>query len=290
METIGETLKKARLAKGLTIDELQRTTKIQKRYLLALEDNRFDMLPGSYYARNFIRQYSQAVGIDGDYMVDVYDGIAPTRKRQEENLPGSRVELNRKRHSPVKETPKSLIPKIILTVVSLLIISVVVYLTLRENSEKQLIDQNKNVVIEGSIDSSVSDVKTTESKSKESSTVETEESSEPEKQTITVDSEVGNESQITIKNAENPAKVSFEGINGNCWLGILIDGQYVFDYTLSAGGTTETVLPNNIVNATIVLGASNNVILNINGQKVDFNQNNTNVVKRNLNLTISYVE
>lgn len=290
METIGETLKKARLAKGLTIDELQRTTKIQKRYLHALEDNRFDMLPGTYYARNFIRQYSQAVGLDGDYMVDVYDGIAPTRKKQEEGVHSSRVELNRKRHSSDKQPPKSLVPKIILTVVSLLIISVVVYLTLRENSEKQMIEKNKNVVVEGSIDSSVPDMETTESESKESSTEETEESSEPEKQMITIDSEVGNESQITIKNAENPIKVSFEGINGNCWLGILINGQYVFEHTLTAGAKTETTLPENIANATIVLGASNNAILNINGQKVDFNQNNTNIVKRNLNLTISYIE
>ena len=63
---VGERLKEARQAKGYTLDDLQQITKIQKRYLVAIEEGNLNVLPGNFYARAFIKQYADTVGLNGD--------------------------------------------------------------------------------------------------------------------------------------------------------------------------------------------------------------------------------
>lgn len=70
--SIGETLRDARIAKGYTLDDLQQTTKIQKRYLIAIEDGNFADLPGDFYVRAFIKQYADTVGLDGNELLESY--------------------------------------------------------------------------------------------------------------------------------------------------------------------------------------------------------------------------
>ncbi len=72
MSGIGEKLRKAREAKGLSISDIENTTKIQSRYLEAIENNEFDKLPGDFYVRAFIRQYAQIVGLDGKELLNEY--------------------------------------------------------------------------------------------------------------------------------------------------------------------------------------------------------------------------
>lgn len=97
METIGERLKKARLEKGYTMDELQQLTKIQRQYLEALEENEFEKLPGSYYARNFIRQYAKTVDLNPDEMVTIYDGKTPKAPVVVDEVNHSRKALHQKK-------------------------------------------------------------------------------------------------------------------------------------------------------------------------------------------------
>lgn len=69
MNEIGQKLREARIEKGYTLDDLQQITKIQKRYLIAIEEGNFDALPGSFYVRAFIKQYAQTVGLDNDALL-----------------------------------------------------------------------------------------------------------------------------------------------------------------------------------------------------------------------------
>ncbi len=66
MTELGQKLKEARGTKGLSIDQLHEITKIQKRHLVAIEEGSYDVLPGAFYARAFIKQYADAVGLNGE--------------------------------------------------------------------------------------------------------------------------------------------------------------------------------------------------------------------------------
>ncbi len=66
---IGVLLKEAREEKGFTLDNIQEKTKIQKRYLVAIEQDDFSALPGKFYARAFIREYAEAIDLDPEVVL-----------------------------------------------------------------------------------------------------------------------------------------------------------------------------------------------------------------------------
>jgi len=70
---IGSSLRDARVRSGLDFPDLEQRTKIRPKYLRALEDERFDILPAPTYVRGFLRAYADALGLDGQPFVDEYN-------------------------------------------------------------------------------------------------------------------------------------------------------------------------------------------------------------------------
>ena len=64
MSELGSRLKQARLAKGVSLRQIEATTKISVGALEALEKNDYARLPGGIFARSFVRAYAVAVGLD----------------------------------------------------------------------------------------------------------------------------------------------------------------------------------------------------------------------------------
>lgn len=77
---IGDRLKEARLEKGYTLEDLQQKTKIQRRYLIAIEEGKVEDLPDRYSVKAFIRQYAAAVELDGDVLIG---GDVPVNMRSD---------------------------------------------------------------------------------------------------------------------------------------------------------------------------------------------------------------
>jgi hypothetical protein len=73
MFDIGSSLREARLRQELDFPELEERTKIRPKYLRALEDERFDLLPAPTYVKGFLRSYAEALGLDGQPYVDEYN-------------------------------------------------------------------------------------------------------------------------------------------------------------------------------------------------------------------------
>jgi len=69
MAELGRVLFQARVARGLTIEEAERDTRISKRYLEALEREDFSAFPAPFYARAFLRTYAQYLGLDANQLL-----------------------------------------------------------------------------------------------------------------------------------------------------------------------------------------------------------------------------
>lgn len=92
MGEIGEILKSAREKKGISLREAEEDTKIRYKYLEALEEENFDVIPGTVYTKGFIRNYANYLGLDGDQLLAAFKELY---REQDEDAP--REELV---HSP----------------------------------------------------------------------------------------------------------------------------------------------------------------------------------------------
>jgi len=82
MHTLGEQLRRAREAQGLSIDQIEEITLINARHLEAIERGDLDTLPRPYI-RAFVREYAALVGLDPDALLQQLD----TRKAEREGQP-----------------------------------------------------------------------------------------------------------------------------------------------------------------------------------------------------------
>ncbi|MBB6282231.1 helix-turn-helix domain-containing protein [Geobacillus subterraneus] len=91
MTELGKRLREAREEKQISLDELQEMTKIQKRYLIGIEEGNYAIMPGNFYVRAFIRQYAEAVGLDPDELFEQYKQDIPQSYQDDIPQPLSRV-------------------------------------------------------------------------------------------------------------------------------------------------------------------------------------------------------
>lgn len=73
MFEIGNTLREARLRRGLDILQCETETKIRAKYLRAMEDENFDLMPSPTYVRGFLRTYADFLDLDGQLVLDEYE-------------------------------------------------------------------------------------------------------------------------------------------------------------------------------------------------------------------------
>lgn len=69
---VGDLLRKTREEKNMTLEDVSEETKIQKRYLKALEEERYEELPGEVHVKGFMRNYCRTIGLNPDEVVEMY--------------------------------------------------------------------------------------------------------------------------------------------------------------------------------------------------------------------------
>jgi len=287
VDTIGEQLKHARLKKGLTIEDLQKITKIQRRYLSALENNDFDAMPSAYYTRTFIRQYAEAVGLNARPLIRRFEGKPD---ESYDKLPSAKPVKGSRKEKHQKEAKKqagfkTYLPVIILSLVVIAIVFTIIYAIRLDTASGPLVPKPEKTVI---LDDSSTESSQTQSSSEEKETESSEKTTESSKKKETKENQFSITSDATDaitysgKEVSTPVKIDFKAENGPVWIGLQQAGSNAiyYQYTLQPGETISSDVPDGSKGIDIIVGASNNLSVSVNGQALEFNKANPTTGKK----------
>ncbi|WP_226675401.1 helix-turn-helix domain-containing protein [Mesobacillus jeotgali] len=276
MTELGNILKEAREAKGLSLDELQSITKIQKRYLLGIEEGNYSMMPGKFYVRAFIKQYAEAVGLDPEQLFEQHKNEIPSTYNEELPEQLSRVQ-SRKSISPETSKVLDFLPKLLIAIFMIGAIALVWYLIVKSAGDGA--DQPANTdkskpnfeETEEFADGS-GDEDTGEEEEAAEEEEPTEEEAEPETpaQEITVASNSGSNTVYELKGAETFV-IKIVSL-GQTWVGLSNgSGKTIFQETLVKGkNESRTEDLSNEAKAVINIGRAPDTEIYVNDQKLEY--------------------
>ncbi|ADL13065.1 helix-turn-helix domain-containing protein [Acetohalobium arabaticum] len=213
MEELGQKIRQARLDRGITIDKVQKSTKIRKKYLKAIEAGDFEVISQEVFLKGFLRVYANYVGLDGQEILNEYNELIDLR--QEVKKGKTEIEEDESTAEKVLCFISNHLMKIVAAVVILLMVflggtilykqGIIGNLTQTEQSNMILSEEKKDNTSQESVSTGIeADTNKQEIKVKDRNT-------EPSKR------------NITIKVLETS------------WIKVVVDGKIVLEEMLSSG-------------------------------------------------------
>ena len=267
IKTIGQVLKEKRTALGLGLSEAEQLTQVQKLYIVALETDDYKALPGEFYIKAYLKQYSEKLGLNADRIIQAYDeGKGITVEEKEDILETYRFVKPSERIDPEEEdgpkTWRHYVPIISLSAVALLILAGVIAAVLLNKPA------TPNLLIN---DYSYSETtkKTADTHPSEAPKKTPASSVAPAPKIVTT----GAGTAITAKLSaiKTPIKVDFSVTAGsNIWVGMTNSNLAAGGETLAdTNPTISSVLNSGVTDAVISVGTAKGLTISINGQKLD---------------------
>lgn len=148
MAELGPYLRGERERQGASLELMQQRTKIQRRYLQAIESGDYGTLPGAFYARAFIRSYAEALGLNAEDIFRQYGHELPAPRQQPAEMPSraSRKQTrsrNQQKRPQQKQKKTSFLP-FIFALIFLLIIGAGIWVLFQNvNSDTQTQQQSE---------------------------------------------------------------------------------------------------------------------------------------------------
>lgn len=303
MTELGNRLKEAREAKGMSLDDLQEITKIQKRYLQGIEEGNYNMMPGPFYVRAFIRQYAEAVDLVPEELFEQYkDDIPSTHEEIPENI--SRVQTRSKidqSHTKIFD----LLPKILVIafVIAIIFLFWFFYHNSKDGAKEDINNENVGTEYKESegLKKQQEEVKISHKEEKSSETdntteeeKNTEENGQEEeqsgKQEITVAEQQGKNTVYDLKNADEfKVKVSS---TGETWVNIKNgQGKSLFQGMLTKGGNESQEFDfSNEEEAVIIIGRASDTEIYVNDEKLEYALSPDKQVTQNITIRYNHNE
>ena len=301
MNEIGEILKNARIEKGYTLDDLQQITKIQKRYLQAIEDGNTEILPGRFYMRAFVKQYADIVDLNGEELLEEH--LTETSKEASEefaekvNVAPTRTEG--KQENILNEITEYLPMILIFLLVATII--VVIYFAFRqynpddgsnppmineENTEQVAPADDEKEEPTDAADNEDEAEDEAENEADEDSEEESEETEETEEeQDITVSESSGSNTVYEVKGPHPEEQtVTLTANGGDSWVSVTAAGGDSDARLLTSGESLEMSFGPDVTQVDIVIGNSPVTEVTFNGTELEYAPESSGVVRQDLRL------
>ncbi|HEM5971985.1 TPA: helix-turn-helix domain-containing protein [Streptococcus suis] len=265
-KSIGEVLRTAREGRGWTFVDLQRITKIQAKYLQALEYNDFDFIANSDDVHSILRAYAEALELDADVLLDAYEtnSLVKYYEDGEEELRSSEL----KRSYKVRKRKKnSYLPLIYLLLATGLIIIFVTYIVHSRLQNRASITPTTTSysIVEQSVSEASSGTETSSTEQAQSNSTS---SSSSATENVTI-SGSGSNIVAILKTVTYPVEVTVTAKNTTSWISLsdtLLEGGV----TLTPDNpTVTTTIEEGVTSTTLVLGVVKGVEVSVGGQKLD---------------------
>ena len=293
-QTVGEILREARVAKHLTLEDVEEKAAIPSPHLLALELEQFKLIPKDK-VETYLQQYGEAVELDTADLLEKYheQEVGSSDEEQEEHVVESTTNIesivktpqdetisiaksasddsfiigSRSSRYKGKEKTNSYLPIVMLCLVALGILAFVSFVTWN-----QLQSDSNNASTSYSVVHSSSST-TTDSTSSESSSSTSESSSSEEDTSLKMSTEgSGNSLTVNLSNVTDSltVEISLSGADIS-WVSVTNSESNDSGTLLSSTGTTSytAVLPSGTTSSLITLGVTEGVTVTIDGQEVD---------------------
>ncbi len=288
MTELGDKLKAARREKGLSLDDLQQITKIQKRYLVAIEEGNYSVMPGKFYTRAFIKQYAEAVDLDSAELFTEFESEVPYSQQEVVNQEQSRAQ---KKATPLtthsvggsastRNRFFDILPKVLIALFILFILFIIWYFVFANKSnDDEVTSPNDNQTVKVQDDTGSSTKKSDnsdetkkeeEQKANDAKKKEEDAKKEEEKQlTITKGETQGNATTYTVENADK-LTVELSASGGESWVGISTEaGANIYNGILKDGEKSETIDAGENKTISIVVGNAPVTTVKINGEALE---------------------
>ncbi|WP_243289813.1 helix-turn-helix domain-containing protein [Bacillus sp. FJAT-47783] len=273
MSELGNLLKEARLEKNYSLDELQQITKIQKRYLVGIEEGNYAVMPGNFYVRAFIKQYAEAVGLDPEELFERFENEIPTTYN--DDLPEQLSRVRTHKQMP-KSASKALefLPRV-LAVSAIVIVAVIVWVLVQKYTDNK---QSENVANGESDEVQVESSGINPSQPEEQK--EPGEAAEEQKEQTEKEEKSNDKQQLTVIETKNN-QTSYELTNtdrftlkiaskGRTWLEVKNAKGKKFYYKVMPENNEQTFDLTAESEIHLVIGATNNATIFINDEEVPY--------------------
>jgi cytoskeletal protein RodZ len=275
---LGKRLKEAREAKDYSLDDLQRVTKIQKRYLIGIEEGSYDKMPGKFYVRAFIKQYCEAVGLQPEVIFEEYKDDIPTTYEDEIPVSLSRVQ-SRKGVTGGSSKALDVIPKLLIAIfVIAVLIALWVFVQNKvadnagtagtSNKEPVAVDQQDLPSEEEPVEEKDKDKKESNEETKSEEEKENNEKEENAGQSLEAVKTEGNKTTYELKNTDQ-FKLEIAA-KGDAWVAVYNSkDEVLFQGMLYNGDKKEFDLTAD-QQAYLVIGNAANTAINVNGKLLQY--------------------